>query len=314
MKLLDKIKGFFSKVRRTKKFDDLKMLNWEEEYYSENRENFKSGIKVKNKELIQLQILNSENWIKNMLMYLGLREEIANNPIVLKNIDEFLTMKFEDVCVYSECKNGNFSNILELIKLLKDEGNVFYYNGLVLSNSNDSESDILEIKKIEEGLKISKQHIEYSKMGTTTINEFRVYNNCNILMKRQKSTTFCDNLNSENDYKEEKKWARDISNPFLIYENFIKNKGGISKRTDIFKAYYYKNYISKTCINLDEVGDDEQKEKIVFKKDKQGIKDFFDESILHTSKEIKNTDLDKDTEEMRMFCSYCRKVLSEISK
>lgn len=314
MKLLDKIKSFFSKIKKIKKSDDLKMLSWEEEYYSENKEKFKSSIIVNDRELINPSNLNSKNWIKNILMYLGVSDEIANNPIVLKKVDEFFERKFEDVCAYSNCKKGDFSDVLELIELLKDEENVFYNNGLVISKTNDWETDILEIKKIEEGIRVSEQHNDSSKMGTTTINESEVYNSFNILMKKQKSTFFYDIFNNEDDYTEERNFARDKHNPFLIYEHLIKNKKLVNKRTDEFKMYYYKDYISKTCIKLDEI-EEEEKQKVVFKKSKQGIKEFCKEAALHASNIIRDADADLDkNEEVQMFYKYCRAMLSELSK
>ncbi len=84
---LDKIKQFFSKLFRG---EEEKKLLMEGSKPNMKREDFISGIRVDAEDPLNPEIYNGDRLLSNILMHVGLRKELAENPAVINEMSRYL--------------------------------------------------------------------------------------------------------------------------------------------------------------------------------------------------------------------------------
>lgn len=246
MSIWEKIKNKFFKK------EQMKLLPEADKSLEEKKKTYKESIKYNKEELILPQNLTRDNWLSNILKYIGVKANLADNPIAIRHIKHDLYSFIGHELAYKfETKNFTKENIDSLISKLSStaidngesitcsEDSITIQTGLDSGTENTSINVSLDN---DNGILASKsQYIEGDFK-----NEFLKYNAKGVLMKKEIEKGNSRDINSPILVTA---LERDEKNPFVATQTqYDRKKIGADCRTttSVFKSIY-------DCIYMEDI-------------------------------------------------------------
>ena len=87
---LDKIKQFFSRIFRGEEKKLLTSGEQKVEQSSKQKEDFMNGLRVDTEDLLNPEVYQGDRLLTNILMHVGVKKEIAENPAVIREVSNYL--------------------------------------------------------------------------------------------------------------------------------------------------------------------------------------------------------------------------------